>query len=270
MSCAFIIPLHPPHYHYIYNLLDLIDTTLNNNIDIYIVFSNDSDYNNFNKKDKIKKIIIPQNNNTNCIVTYKKFFALEKLKDEEKYEYFIVCDAEISIIPENFNEVNILNKINKIYEHKIIYAGNASESRQNEVKVITKHSTNLIIDGNTLEQITQNYTLFFWWSDLPVYKRTHLTHFFSLINYDNIVPAHFDHITYLSYLMLHHNFTILNVTPILNHYWSLESYNTTNIDNLNILKSINYGFSFIIPHFYNNNKDFLRNEGSFLLYHLDR
>jgi hypothetical protein len=34
-----------------------------------------------------------------------------------------VCHAEISIIPENFNEKNILNKINKIYENKTIYGG---------------------------------------------------------------------------------------------------------------------------------------------------
>jgi len=247
-----------------YNLLDLIDTVINNNIDVYLVFSNDYDYDNFSKKDKIKKIIIPQIN-TDGIVTYKKFFALEKLKDDIRYDYFIVCDAEITIIPENFNEINILNIINNIFENKVIYAGKTNDDLA--IK-ITKSSCNLLINEK-LEKITENYTLYYWWSDLPIYKREHLTHFLSLIEYNNLTWFTFDHVIYLNYLILHHDFTILNVTPILNHHWSLESYNTTNIDNLQTLKSIHYGFSFITPHLYNRYVDFLRNERTFLLYHLD-
>lgn len=119
-------------------------------------------------------------------------------------------------------------------------------------------------------QITENYTLYFWWSDLPVYKRSHLTEFFSLINYNNIDWYHFDHMIYLSYLYLYHNFTFLNISPIVNNGWSLESYYTNNLDNLNKLKSINYGFSFITKQLFNANVDFCLNEKTFLLYHLDR
>jgi hypothetical protein len=104
-------------------------------------------------------------------VTYKKLFALETLKNNKKYDYFVVCDAEITIIPENFNQQNI---INKIYENKIIYAGEISD--YGGLKVV-KTSCSLIKDGDKLEQITKNYTLCFWWSDLPVYKREHLSHF---------------------------------------------------------------------------------------------
>lgn len=263
---AFIIPIHPKHYAFIYDLLDVIDTIHNNCIDIYLVFSSNNDYDIFNKKDKIKKIIIPQIN-TNCIVTYKKFFALGELKNDTNYDYFIVCDAEIMIIPENFNQQNIMNVINKIFENKIIYAGKTSD---NLAINITKTSCNLLMNTDNLEKITENYTLYFWWSDLPVYKREHLTHFFSLIDYNNINGHHFDHIIYINYLILHHNFTILNITPILNHYWSLEMYNTQNIDDLQILKSINYSFSFITKNLYSNHVDFFRNEKTFLLYHLDR
>ena len=84
MKIAFIIPIHPKHYDYIYNFIDTIKIY----IDIYLVFSNENDYIIFNKKDKIKKIIIP-NINTNNIVTYKKFYALDKLKNDINYQYFI-------------------------------------------------------------------------------------------------------------------------------------------------------------------------------------
>jgi hypothetical protein len=91
-----------------------------------------------------------------------------------------------------------------------------------------------------------------------------------VINYNSINWYHFDHKIYLSYLILHHNFTILNITPILNHSMSLETYNTTNIEDLKILKSFNYGFSFLNRYFYNNNVEFLKNEGTFILFHVDR
>ena len=49
MKIAFIIPIHPKHYDYIYNFIDTIKIY----IDIYLVFSNENDYIIFNKKDKI-------------------------------------------------------------------------------------------------------------------------------------------------------------------------------------------------------------------------
>lgn len=271
MRIGLIIPCHPKHYSYIYNLLDLIDINEKEK-DIYIVFSSESDYNIFEKKEKIKEIIIPEKTNTNSIVTYKKFFALEKLKNDEKYDYFIACDAEITIIAENFNEENILNKINKIYDNKEIYAGILNEKNKyyDLAKRITTTSTSIFLDREKLEKETEYNSLYFWWSDLPVYKREHLIDFFNRINYNNLNLYHFDHLIYLSYLILYHDFNIVNITPVIDHEWSLESYNTKNIENLEKLKSINYGFSYITKKLYDNNKEFLKNEGSFLLYHLDR
>jgi hypothetical protein len=46
---AFIIPICPKHYNYIYDLLEIIDK-FNITIDLYLVFSNDSDYSIFFKK----------------------------------------------------------------------------------------------------------------------------------------------------------------------------------------------------------------------------
>ena len=266
-SLALIIPIHPKHYNFIYNFIDITTKNPENNIDIFLIFSNEQDYNIFNKKDFIKKIILPPTN-TNNIVTYKKFYALKNLKNEAKYDYFIVCDAEISIIPENFNRTNILNKINKIYENKLIYAGNTS---QESICRITKESASIFInDVDELKNITNNFQLYYWWSDLPVYKREHLTDFFNKICYDNITWYHFDHKIYLNYLILYHKFNILNLSNLINHSWSLESYNTNNKETLNVLKNNNYGFSWATPNFLNDHKDFLMKEGCCLLYHLDR
>lgn len=74
----------------------------------------------------------------------------------------------------------------------------------------------------------------------------------------------------MNYLILYHNFNIINLTQLININNSLESYNTYYIKDLDILKSNYYGFSYIVNKFYENHKKFLTNEGSFLLYHLDR
>ena len=269
---ALCIPIHPKHYNYIYNLIDLTNQNHDNNIDIFLIFSNENDYNIFNKKDFIKKIILPPNTRRSSIVTRKKFYCLEILKNEEKYDYFIVCDAEITIIPENFNRNNILNKINKIYQNKLIYAGSTKYQHVRNERII-KESASVFInneDVNKLKNITNNFKLYYWWSDLPIYKREHLTDFFSKICYDNIIWHHFDHIIYLNYLILYHNFNILNVSDLIRGPRSLESYNTNDKKHLSILKNKNYGFSWATSQFFNKYKDFLLKEGCFLLYHLDR
>lgn len=264
---AIIIPVHPPHFHYIYNLIKKT-SKLMTFIDFVIVFSNNSDYSSFTEKDKIKEIIIPENTNTGNIISFKKLYALEQFKTIRIYDYFIICDAEIDIIPENFTQHNIINKINNIFKNKIIYAGNYTPDF---IKNIIKMCCEKFIDDlDKLKEITKNYTLYYWWSDLPVYKYEHLVSFFDKVDYTDIKHEHFDNLLYINYLLLYHDFTLLNITPLLNIKWSLEGFNTNNVEDLNILKKNHYGFSFVIPWFFYNYKDYLMNEGTFLLYHFDR
>jgi hypothetical protein len=264
MSVAFIIPVHPPHFHYIYDLLNKMDV-LDKTLDIFLVFSNEKDYECFDRKDKINKVVIPPTNTGN-IVFYKKFFTLDLLK-HSTYDYFIVCDAEINIIPDNFNLPNILSKIQNIYENKIIYAGTTNDPHAYR---ITKSSSTLICSMDNASKMTDNFSLYFWWSDLPIYKREHLPHFFSLFTFDFIDWTYFDHLIYCCYLIEHCNFTIVNIAPLINHGWSLENFSSSDLNQLQKLKSVHYGFSYIVPALYKKHREFLNNEGSFLLYHLDR
>ncbi len=55
--------------------------------------------------------------------------------------------------------------------------------------------------------MTDNYNYFYWWSDIPVYKREHLKDFFSKISKETmyIIPIPvFGHMAYLNYLMIYH------------------------------------------------------------------
>ena len=161
-------------------------------------------------------------------------------------------------------------KIYEFYNNKKIFSGEANYKTQK----ITQASCNIfksVDDKNKLKNLTMNYKLYYWWSDLPVYRGSHLDDFFSKIHYDmNFVWYHFDHKIYLNYLVLYYNFTFINISPIISRNWSLESYNDNNINNLQILKTHSYTFSWIVPKLFNKHKEYVIKNGSFLLYHLDR
>jgi hypothetical protein len=266
VNIAFLIPIHPPYYHYIYNLLNKCKSNYIE-IDIFLVFSNKNDYDEFNMKNEIQPIIC-DSLNPNSIVTYKKFFGLKQLANS-KYDYIICCDSEIDIICDNFTNEVINNKIQNIFTNKKIYAGDTSGIFW--VMSVTETSANIFPNNiDVLKNITKNFTMYFWWSDLPVYRTADITPFFNMINYDNIVWDHFDYIIYQYYLILYDGFEIINTTPITNEKWSLEVLSTTEIGILNKLVDIKYGFSWNSKKMYELNKKFIDSQKGFLIYHLDR
>lgn len=263
-NIAILIPIHPPRYHFMYNLLTKLKNE-NISIDIYLVFSNETDYHMFHMKNEIRPIVISNPFISNSIVTFKKFYGLKELANS-KYDYIICCDSEIDIIPKNFTSENINQKIKEIFHNKNIYAGDCSGIW---VTNLIKEAAAFFPDKyEALKELTNNFTLYFWWSDLPVYRRTDINPFLTMIQQDKI--CEFDYLIYQCYLMLVHDFKIINTTPITKLQWSFENLFTNNTDILNNLIRIKYGFSWVNKNFYSINKDFIEAQKGFLVYHLDR
>jgi hypothetical protein len=219
-------------------------------------------------KEYINPIIIKGPINQNSIVTFKKFYALKELI-KSPFDYFIVCDSEIDIIIENFTKDNVMQKINNIFSNKRIYAGEVDELLP--IHINKRCSSLFPADLEKLRNITQDFRLYSWFSDLPVYRREDLTDFFNKIDYTNIVWHHFDHIIYQFFLLLDKNFTLINTTPITNLKYSLELLKTNNNNICNNLLKEGYGFGWCSKMLYNINKSFLDNNSkSFIIYHLDR
>lgn len=264
MDCCFIIPLHPKHYAYAYNFVNKASDI----VDIFFVFSNENDYNDFEIREGFLPIIIPTEYPIgSSIITEKKFYALHQLKNS-KYDFIIACDAEIDIISENFTRENILNKVENIFQNKYIYGGNHDSSFVKDISVV---SGNVFCENDLkkLCEITDNFNYYVWWSNLPVYKRSHLDHFFSVIRSYNLSWYNFDHIMYSYYLLLYQDFHLINITERIGRCFSLESYCDDNEDNLMKLLEVKYEFGWVIPTFFKIKKDFLLKQGTFLLYHLD-
>jgi hypothetical protein len=259
---AFIIPIHPPKYDFIYSLIE--DLKNNNiNIDLFLVFSNEEDYSIFYFfKDYIKPIFLPENTNTQSIVTYKKFYALNILKDNLKYDYFIVCDSEIKIIASNFNELNIINKIKNIFENKKIYG---IEYTSYNPFLINK-SCRELFKNDTLSNYSQLHT---WWNNIPVYKRNTLDDFFDKITLEALTWYHFDYIIYEYYLILYQNFKMINITHIVGACGSIEFLYDIDQEMTNKLKLLEYGFSWVPKRLYVKAKELFNKNGAFIQYHLD-
>lgn len=265
MNLALLIPIHSPKYEYIYSLLKN-NKHINNTADIFLIFSNIADYEKFNIIDYNVKYIFADIDKikTLNIISYKKFYGLKYLMKHEQYKYFIVLDSEIKIIIENFNIENILHKLDDIYINKQIYGLKGSQ-----FKILI---TDNIKSFNNIDQSKLSNEYYYWWSDIPVYRRTDLNNFFNVIK-PNLFTYSFDHLIYLNYLILYENFKIINVNPLLDTtVGSLELYynQSGDISKLEKLNDIGYGFSYINKQLYEFNKDYLNKKGTFIIYHLDR
>lgn len=274
---AFIIPIHPPDYHYLYKLLSRLKEN-EIDIDIFLVFSTNDDYSMFEMKAEIHPIIITTEINKKSIVTFKKFYGLNYLMNS-KYDYIICCDSEIDIVPKNCTAENIREKITNIFNNKIIYAGYLDKSRV-DISNINKKCATLFEDHYyELAERTDDFMLYSWFGDIPVYRRTDLEDFFRTIGYTDVkyklIYEHFDHNIYHYYLIIKHGFTIINTSTITGVSWSLEGVYIT--DNnigpykniLDGLSDIKYGFGWANRILYERNMESIESKGTFMICHLN-
>lgn len=257
-NVCFLIPIHPKHFSLVYEFIKKCKI-----FDIFLIFSSEKDYDQFEMKNGIKKIVIPENVITNSIVTYKKFWALDKVLKNSYYDYIIACDSETDVIEKNFTIDNVIKKIESFFYHKRIYGGKVDDDSVIEICKCSANRFEKNID--TIMKETDNFSVYTWWSDIPVYRKNDLIHFFQVVDYTNLEWNHFDHMIYQYYLILYHNFTIIKI----DHNWSLEGQNFS-LEKLEKLKKEGVDFNWIIPSAYKANKNFYENNGTFLLYHLDR
>ena len=264
---AFVIPIHPPSFHNMYRFLNRYPGPCR----VYLVFSSPEDRDSFGVHPLVVPIVIPQGLQYDTraqygIVDYKKFYALSQLVNAP-HDYFIVCDSEIHLVTHNFTPENVLTKIESIFGNKKIYYGYLDGEGYGDLgRVLEEFSES---ECETLKRMT-NCRAHFWWSDLPVYRRDHLNHFFSVCPIPETIRPRPDYIVYQCYLAVHHGFTFVNVTNLIGLRSSLEGFATQNDDTIHTMTRVGYGHSFVTSSQYKINYRLLDILGTFLVYHLDR
>ena len=271
-KCAIVIPLHPKHYNFGYYIINELHNT---NVDLYFVFTSLEDKNNFQtfllEHIKLNFLILTDFTdlqiviNTNSFVSIKKLYALSVL--HEKYEYISCIDSEIKFI----NKTNFYEIMRNIVNSKIMCGGKINDNMWGERSILID-SLIKISDNkshNELRNISQDFTIYTWWSNLPVYDCKIAKHFLDWIDFrsctlDRFCWNVFDDMLYNYFCILFYNYQ-LKVIPNLHH--SLEFSDSKLVKyvdiNLNKLYLVNNNA-------YKQDEEYYEKSGFYIVFHLDR
>ena len=273
---CFLIPVYPRDY----NFLSFLNILPDINFDIILILSYHSDYElleslNFKKiykvlilEDFLKQEYITKLIDDRIIITFKKYFCLNKYKDT--YKYLATIDSEVRFI----NIDNIYEQFDNFFSNKKVYGGLAKFHKELIYKInYNSASIFSLLEQNKIEKGTYNFLLYFWFSDIPVYESNTLNEFLKYISYtDNELFTSklnwyiFDYIPYVSYVNLYHNFELVNINQYnITRAWSLESMPFTTYTK--IKDTLDYTPMWLIENTYNENKEVLND--IILVYHLN-
>jgi hypothetical protein len=273
-KCAFCVPLHPKHYDYGYKILKQLQ---NKDADLYFIFTTQKDKNDFEmniqNNYKYNYLILTdfteleKLNDNNSWVSVKKIYALSEL--HTKYDYISCIDSEVMFI----NTTNFYNVMKNITNNKKIIGGNVSNSKNKDyIKIIKNSLTNIVPyeDVDKLKQISNDYTIYTWWSNLPVYDCKKAKEFLQWINFNNTYFLDkinwyvFDDLLYNYFLILKYDFELI-IIPELNS--SLEYANNNIIQKIDKTICKLYWVNYSV---YKKDIEYYKNNDFILVYHLDR
>lgn len=259
-------------YNYGYSIINELQNT---DVDLYFIFTNENDKNMFKIKlseNIVLKFLLLSDfvnisivEKTNSFVSIKKIYALSVLY--EKYDYISCIDSEIKFINKN----NFYEMMKNTVNNKIICGGKITNN-MNLHKSIIRDSLIKLTDNkyhNELTNISQQFTIYTWWSNIPVYDCKIVNHFLMYINFNNKNIERFcwnifDDMMYNYYCIILYNYKLIQIP---NHNNSLEVSNTQLIEYVdkNICK-----LYWVNKNAYNQNKEYYNKSNFYIVYHLDR
>uniref|UniRef100_A0A6C0F5V8 Nucleotide-diphospho-sugar transferase domain-containing protein n=1 Tax=viral metagenome TaxID=1070528 RepID=A0A6C0F5V8_9ZZZZ len=228
-SVAFAIPIYGEHLSYGATLLQTRKDTNNEHIPLIFACSTKSESQVLtllsisHNYQKVKFYIIPCDNIHHKAI-YKKYTLLNILKDT--YDYIACFDCETVFIKHIPSDVLI-----KEGDFPNILGSFLDPPSQ-----INETCAKLLNIDNQIEEWVDIY---FWFSNLPVYKSTHLTAFFNYFNDITFLASNYNHFEYILYIYFvkSQKLSDINIVDIGDTYgiytgWSLECCKEHIIDNL--------------------------------------
>lgn len=176
-----VVPVHPPKYSYAYKLL----ASRPPDVDLLLVFTDQRDRDGFDAAalEGVQSLllttlappdVIALATARNIMPSLKKSLALWHMRD--CYEYFLSIDAETQFLPGKVGS-SIYASVDQFYRQQRLYAGQIDPAAEPVVCEIIRSSALLLGNARLLQEITRNFTLYFWYSDIPVYARDDLQAF---------------------------------------------------------------------------------------------
>ncbi len=222
-TSAIIIPLHLKHLNYFFRFFKskLVNEIKNK---IYLVLTYNTDLKQLLEytekfpeleyvvmEEIVPKNIIKMSIENKSIVSYKKFVALNHLK--EKHEYFYVFDSEVEFIKKcDMDQIAI-----DYYKDLKIYSNKLYQDHPKITKIIREPYKffNINEKKKIIENIKHSY---FWFNDIPLYKSEYLNGFFEKIDFIHRLKFIrkmnwfvFEYILYIYYLITIDKVKIINI-----------------------------------------------------------
>jgi hypothetical protein len=201
----------PTHFQKIGHLHSLYQSYLNNLkwIDLYPVITT-SDYPKYKDLYDLKFIVCNTFDGydlNSYVVTYKKYYGINYLIKNYKYEYFVTIDSDTLFL----DLKEIIKKCTYIYKNKQIIGSRTVEPIYRKINIESFG----ILNENRPDNI--DFGLYFWFSNFPVYRRNEASSFLKHIRFESSVKFiellnwHiFDYIPYVYWLIIHHDFKLID------------------------------------------------------------
>lgn len=232
-KACFLIPVYPPHYHFLEFLNNINENELS--FDIILIISTYEDKRLLLETSykKIYKVICIEDYisaefmaslNRN-IITFKKFYGLLWLSEISpiQYDYVGVVDVEINFV----NIKNVPEKFQTFVDRKQLLGGsiNPENPFQHPIIPIIRDVNNAVKrffkeeDLEILKRKTKDFNLYVWFSDIPIYDMQVVPRFLRYINFSLstyrqfacVTEWAFDYIIYAFYLLVKEGYTSIDV-----------------------------------------------------------
>jgi len=212
---ALVIPIHPPKKSFI---KELLYTYINNSdyVDIFFVISNENDFNQMCDIDFMDTALVFLPPGINEKITrhahaiFKKLYGLDYVAKLGRYDYALAIDSEIDLL-----ELSDIHPIcASICSIRAVYG---CQSDWEFARKINKRCRDFLIK-NLIECSGIDQSIYFWWSQLPVYDLKIVEEFLKDIgfhNFDRTLPLLswwcFENILYLYYCVAFHDYKLIKL-----------------------------------------------------------
>lgn len=208
MKSIFIVPTHPPHFHFANELIESFESH-NLNSDLMFVFSNEEEKDLFSNK-KYKSVVLDKKYShidfKKGIIHLKKFYGLtESIK--MNYDYASVIDSECRFI----KSIDTHKCMKNFCEEKTVCATPVNNPFITRLTVSPFKFFNEE-EKQKLIEITNSGISYFWFNNIPIYDLEITKKFFEFLSLDRYISIStdfdFDYVTYMYYALLYHNYNI--------------------------------------------------------------
>lgn len=206
MKSCIVAPIHEPKFAQ-YGIPFI--TSYNKHFDddnIFLIFSNEKEktiFENMTEGLKYQSIVCTEPLNYSKPITQKKVFGTRWIFKNTNFEYVGIIDADCEFIANKDYDTLFQQHFAK---NRLIASHVNNKGMVDKVGRYTAEKFFNSNDVHKLKTLTEDFKVFFWFNEIPVYEKNSFLEFLKYIDYDNIIPkleyVTFDFVMYVFYLMV--------------------------------------------------------------------